>query len=371
MINFAQFFEQRNRKYKIIVEAFDPAVAAEKNPNHMVTKVAGVDVVIPINKKNTNKSEEDTITINQSDLMKADSSFCDVVPGIKKFASESPENMFYVLGLVVGTIGSSWPKFRNLYPIYAAYVKATNGSEKEIEFIVGLDGKKEPVKAWFYKGASNHIKALWRNREFLYNKIYGEKLIDDEFELYRFLNRYFQGAATIKAGFSVQLLSGKIGCIDNINADVYGFPISITNKSGKQVESPNFKTQKKVKTDILTPAGEQILTDYINFIKAIGEFTKSDASQRLWDDWVQLAAAKTIFAGKRIRFVLVDGRSVIMPTYTNATNKDKKYTEYLQNLKKDGVDPYGGYEIGKEHLSLPKMGSELGDKEAKSRIKFK
>jgi uncharacterized protein (DUF1501 family) len=53
---------------EIVLEAFDPAVAAEKNPNHMVTKVAGVDVVIPTNKKNTDKSEEDTITINQSDL---------------------------------------------------------------------------------------------------------------------------------------------------------------------------------------------------------------------------------------------------------------------------------------------------------------
>lgn len=370
-MNFAQFFEQRNRKYKIVVEAFDPAVAAEKNPNHMVTKVAGVDVVIPINKKNTNKSEEDTITINQSDLMKADSSFCEFVPQIKKFASESPENMFYVLGLVVGTVGSSWPKFRNLYPVYAAYVKATNASEKEIEFIVGLDGKKEPVASWFYKGAANYIRALWKNKEFLYKKIYGEKLIDDEFELYKFLNRFFQGAGTVKAGFSVQLLSGKIGCIDNINADVYGFPISITDPSGKQVDSAKFKTQNKIKTDILTPAGEQILKDYINFIKAIGAFTETDASQRLWDDWVQLAAAKTIFAGKRIRFVLVDGRSVIMPTYTNATNKDPKYKEYLQNLRQDGIDPYGGYEIGKEHFTLPKMGSEIGGKEAIDRTKLK
>jgi hypothetical protein len=86
---------------------------------------------------------------------------------------------------------------------------------------------------------------------------------------------------------------------------------------------------------------------------------------------VQLAAAKAIFKGKRIRFVLVDGRSVMMPTYTNATNKDKEYAEHLRSVSKDGVDPYGGYEIGKEHLALPKMGYELGDKEAKSRIKFK
>lgn len=361
MIPFKKYFEKTtSKRYKIVLEAFDPEVAAEKNPNHIVTNVAGVDVVMPINKKGTDKSEEDTITINQADLMAAKSSFCEYVPQIKKFASENPDNLFYVLGLVVGTVGSSWPKFRNLYPVYAAYVKATDGSDKDIDYIIGLDGKKEPVKSWFYKGASRYIRTLWRKRHFLYDNIYNKGLIDDEFELYRFLNRHFEGAATIKAGFSVQLLSGKIGCIDNINADVYGYPITITDTSGKQVNAPGFKSVKKQKTDILTPQGEQILTDYINFIEAIGQFTKTDASQRLWDDWVQLSAAKAVFSGKQIRFVLVDGRSVIMPTYTGAAG-NKKYREYLNNVRKAGIDPYGGYEIGKEHFGLPKMASELDD----------
>jgi len=366
MKSFTEYFRDNNRKYKILVEAFDPAVAAEKNPDHIITKVAGIDVIIP-KKKGTSYDEESTIIINQSDLMNAKSSFCDYNPLINKFASENPENLFFVLSLVVGTVGSSWANFRNLFPVYVAFVKETDGKDIPIDYIVGLDGKKHKVKAWFYKGASGFIKKVWHNRNFLYDNIYNKGLINDEFELYRFIVRYFAGAATVKAAFSVQLLTGKLGCIDNINADIYGMPLSITNTSGKQIESPGFKTIQKTKSEFLTPKGEQILTDYINFVKAIGKVAKSEYSQRLWDDWVQLAAAKTVFTGrKQIKFNMVDGRVAIMPTYTDATNKNPKYMEFLQNVRKEGIDPYGGYEIGKEHYTLPKMGSEIDD--ARSRI---
>jgi len=365
MINFAQFFEQRNRKYKIVLEAFDADVAAEKNPNHIRTNIGGVEVIIPM-KKGTNKSEENTIIINQADLMDAKSSFCDYNPEINKFASESPENMFFVLSLVVGTIGTSWPNFRNLFPVYAAYVKETDGADIPVEYIIGLNGVKQSVKDWFYRGAAKYIKKLWKDRNFLYDNIYNKGLISDEFELYKFLIKNFSGASTVKAAFSVQLLSGKLGCVDNINADIYGFPISITNPSGEQIESPQFKTEKKVKTDKLTPKGEQIIRDYIDFVKAIGVVTKSEYSKRLWDDWVQLAAAKAVFMGSQIQFNMVDGRVAVMPTYTNATNTNPEYREFLKNIKKQGIDPYGGYEIGKEHYTLPKMGSEIDD--SKSRV---
>lgn len=363
---FVEYFKVNNVRYKILIEAYEPKVASEKNPDHIITNIAGVDVIIP-KKKGTSFDEESTIIINQADLMNAKSSFCDYNPLINKFASENPENLFFVLSLVVGTVGSSWADFRNLFPVYVAYVKETDGEDVPIDYIIGLDGKKHPVKKWFYKGSSGYIKKVWRNRNFLYDNIYNKGLIDDEFELYKFIVRHFGGASTVKAAFSVQLLSGKLGCIDNINADIYGMPLTITNNSGKQIQSPGFKTINKTKSDILTPKGEQILTDYINFIKSIGEVTNSEYSKRLWDDWVQLAAAKTVFTGnKQIKFNMVDGRTIIMPTYTGATNKNPQYTEFLQNIRKQGIDPYGGYEIGKEHYTLPKMGGEIDD--VKSRV---
>jgi hypothetical protein len=366
MLQFVEFYKSYTKNYKIIFEAFDPNVAAIKNPDHIITKVAGIDVIIP-KKRGTSHGEDSTIIINQSDLMNAKSSFCDYNPAINKFSSENPNNLFFVLSLVVGTVGSSWADFRNLYPVYVAFVKETDGADIPIDYIIGLDGKKHSVKRWFYKGASGYIKKLWHNRNFLYDNIYNKGLIENEFELYKFITRYFAGASTVKSAFSVQLLSGKLGCIDNINADIYGMPITITDKSGKAIESPDFKTIQKSKSEFLTPKGEQILIDYINFVKSIGKITNSEYSQRLWDDWVQLAAAKTVFTGdKQIKFNMVDGRVAIMPTYTGATNKNPQYTEFLQNARKEGIDPYGGYEIGKEHYTLPKMGSEIDD--AKSRI---
>jgi len=365
MISFSEYFNNRNTKYKILIEAFDPKIASEKNPNHIRTNIGGVEVIIP-NKRGTEKGEENTIIINQSDLMDAKSSFCDYNPQINQFASESPENMFFVLSLVVGTIGNSWPNFRNLFPVYVAFVKETDGKDIQVEYIIGLNGVKESVKKWFRSGAAKYIKKLWKSRNFLYDSIYKKGLIKDEFELYKFLIKNFTGASTVKAAFSVQLLSGKLGCIDNINADIYGFPISITDSSGRQIETPDFSTEKKVKTDKLTPKGEQIIRDYIDFVKAIGVVTKSAYSQRLWDDWVQLSAAKALFMGGQIQFNMVDGRVAVMPTYTNATNTNPEYKEFLSNIRKQGIDPYGGYEIGKEHFTLPKMGSEIDD--AKSRV---
>jgi len=365
MITFSEYFNNRNTKYKILIEAFDPKIASEKNPNHTITNIGGIDVIIP-NKRGTDKGDENTIIINQSDLMNAKSSFCDYNPAINKFASESAENMFFVLSLVVGTVGTSWPKFRNLFPVYVAYVKETDGKDIQVDYIIGLNGIKQSVKDWFYKGASGYIKRLWKDRNLLYDNIYNKGLINNEFELYKFLIKNFSGASTVKAAFSVQLLSGKLGCIDNINADIYGFPISITDTSGKQIESPTFKTEKGVKTNNLSPKGEKIIKDYIEFVKAIGVVTNSAYSQRLWDDWVQLAAAKSIFMGGQIQFNMVDGRVAVMPTYTNATNSNPEYKEFLSNIRKQGIDPYGGYEIGKEHFTLPKMGSEIDD--AKSRV---
>lgn len=367
MLKFSDFFHNKNTHFRIVVEAFDPKIAAEKNPDHIRTNIGGVEVIIPRKKGTSFDDDESTIVINQSDLIDAKSSFCDYNPAINQFASESPENMFFVLSLVVGTIGTSWPNFRNLFPVYIAFIKETDGEDVPVEYIIGLNGVKQPVKEWFYKGASRYIKNLWRKREYLYNNIYKKGLIKNEFELYKFLIRNFEGASTIKAAFSVQLLSGKLGCIDNINADIYGYPISITNTSGQQIESPGFKTIKGEKSDVLTPKGEQILKDYIEFVKMVGRISNSEYSQRLWDDWVQLAAAKAIFMNKQqIKFNMVDGRVAVMPTYTGATNKQPEYTEFLKNVRKQGIDPYGGYEIGKEHFTLPKMGSEIED--AKSRI---
>lgn len=352
----------------MVVEDFDPKAAEAKGIEYTLSKIDDVDVVFTKKRGTDPNDVENTIIINQKDLMDADSSFCLYNPQINDLASNSPEDMFYVMGLVVGTIGTSWVQFRNLYPIYASYVKQTNGADLPVEYIIGLDGKKVKVARWFYKSAPKYIKSLWRNRDFIYKNIFEKGLIEDEYELYKFILRYVDGMSTVKAAFAVQLLSGKLGCIDNINADIYGSPVTITNNIGLQISSPAFSKKGGEKTEDLSKKGQQIVADYIGFLKAIGKVTKSEHSKRLWDDWVQLAAAKSVFADshKQIKFNLLDGRTVLMPTYNGTTNSPE-YAEFLKNAKKTGVDPYGGFEIGKEHFTLPKMAGEIDD--AKDRIR--
>jgi hypothetical protein len=346
---------------RFVVEAFDAAKADAKGIQYRETEVAGVKVVIT-GKRGIEFGHDSTVIINQSDLIDASSSFCQYNPQINQFAKESPENLFYVMGLVVGTIGSSWVQFRNLYPVYAAYVKQTDGRDFPVEYIVGLDGKKVKVARWFMKGAPRYMKRIWAQREFLYKKIYEDDLISDEYELYKFIIKHVDGMATVKAAFAVQLLTGKLGCIDNINSDIYGAPVTITNATGQQIDAPAFKTVKGEKTDELSPKGKRVINDYIDFVKAIGKAANSPYSQRLWDDWTQLAAAKSVFSDshKQIQFNLVDGRTAIMPTYTNDKNS-AEYTEFLKNARKSGVDPFGGVEIGKDHFTVPKMAGEIDD----------
>jgi len=346
---------------KFLVEAFDPSKADAKGIDYRIDEVGGVKVVIT-GKRGVDFGNDSTVIINQSDLMDATSSFCLYNPQINKFASESPENMFYVLGLVVGTIGTSWVQFRNLYPVYAAYVKQTDGRDMPIEYIVGLDGKKVKVARWFMRGAPKYMRRIWNNRDFLYKQIYEGGLINDEYALYKFILKHIDGMATVKAAFAVQLLMGRLGCIDNINSDIYGAPVTITNATGKQIDAPSYKTSKGVKTDELSPKGKTIIRDYIDFVKAIGKAANSPYSQRLWDDWVQLAAAKSVFSDshRQIQFNLVDGRTAIMPTYASDKNS-VEYAEFLKNARKSGVDPFGGVEIGKEHLTIPTMAKDIDD----------
>lgn len=351
---------------RFVVEAFDAAKATAKGIQFKETEVDGIKVVIT-GKRGVTFGNDSTVIINQSDLIDATSSFCQYNPQINQFAKESPDNLFYVLGLVVGTIGSSWVQFRNLYPVYAAYVKQTDGKQIPVEYIIGLDGKKVKVARWFMKGAPKYMQRIWAQREFLYKRIYEDDLISDEYELYKFIIKHIDGMATVKAAFAVQLLTGKLGCIDNINSDIYGAPVTITNATGQQIDAPAYKTVKGEKTDELSPKGKRIINDYIDFVKAIGKAANSPYSQRLWDDWVQLAAAKSVFADshKQIQFNLVDGRTAIMPTYSNDKNS-AEYTEFLKNARKSGVDPFGGVEIGKDHFTVPKLSGEIDD--ASSRV---
>jgi hypothetical protein len=345
-------------EFRLVVENFDPDKA---KGSYELTKIDGVSVMIP-SKIKGEQNEDNTIIINQSDIIDTPSSFCKHNPEINKFAMSSPDNMFFVLGLVAGTVGSSWVDFRNLYPVYAAYIKETNGKPLRIDNLVGIDGKKRSIKQWMFRGASKNLIALWEQREELYKQIFETGLYKDSYELYKYIVYAVRGMSTVKAGFAVQLLTGKLGCIDNINTDVYGVPIILSKPDGSSFKSASFSKKDGEKTDNLTASGKKIIGGYIDFLKAIEKSTKSEVSQRLWDDWVQLAAAKAVFSAshKYIQYNLVDGRVIVMPTYKRQ-NAVVEYGEYLKNLQKDGIDPYGGYDISKEHLDLPVKSGEIDD----------
>jgi hypothetical protein len=342
---------------KILSEAkFDEL---KHQDDFVVKEIDGVKVALP--KKQT---LGEPIVINQKDLdQNFDMSFCEINPKINKFASENPDNLFFVIFLAMSSKGISWPDFRDMMPILAKFIKQTDGNVPKINHLYDLKGTKRNVAGWFRTShALTDGNILWKQREVLYDKIYNQGYIDDTLKLYIYLSN-IRGLSTVKAAFVVQLLTGKLGCIDNINTDIYGIPVEIANVSGKDIGFQNISkaTVNKQKTEEPTAKGYFVAKKYIEFLYAIQKTSKSgDVSRSLWDHWVQLSAAKAFYQGTgHIQLKTINGETVAMPVY-----KDKKGTrEYAQELrgKASEVNPYGGGDISADHYRLPKIASELKD----------
>jgi hypothetical protein len=355
-----------NGEIKLVFEN----VKGLKKSEYNISKIGNIRVSIPIKRMG-----QDPIVINQSDLENFNHDFCDINPQINEFAKSNSENFFFVMFMAIATIGISWPEFRELYPVLASAIKETNGKLPNVNSIVGLDGEERSVKKWLYKGALKRGIELWNTKDTHYSNIYDGGLINDEFKLYLYILRNVKGASTVKAAFMTQLLSGKLGCIDNINTDVYGRPIKITKNlstpSLASFKGVGFKRKDGELTDEPNKSGMEVVKTYIGFLEAIQKLIGSDnISRDLWDHWVQLSAAKAFYqgTGKHIKLIRKDKEISIMPVY-----KDLKSTSnYAKRLNKQ-YDPektgdYGGSEISKDHLELPKFSSLMGKKSLK-RIK--
>ena len=340
----------------------------EHQDNFTVKEINGIKVAVP--KKQVLGQP---ILINQSDLdKKFDRSFCEINPKINEFASQSPDNLFFVIFLAMASKGISWPEFRDMMPVLAKFIQQSDGTVEKIESLYDLKGNKRNVAGWFRTShALSHGNLLWKKRIDLYEKIYNQGYIENTLKLYIYLSNIV-GLSTVKAAFVVQLLSGRLGCIDNINTDIYGIPIEIANvdqKAGIGFTSIAKATVKGVKTEEPTAKGFFVAKKYIEFLNAIAASTNSkDISQSLWDHWVQLSAAKAYYQGSgHIQLKLIDGQNVIMPVY-----KNKKSTQdYQKELKsKSGQgNPYGASDISSDHYTLPKIASELKNIKVESHIK--
>ena len=125
--------------------------------------------------------------------------------------------------------------------------------------------------------------SVWKNRDKLYAKFkeaVDNNIREDPTEFYKFLLT-LEGLAVPKAGFAIQLLIGRLGCIDSINqAMVY---------SGEFPKILKSKIDKKGFGEV-TKKMQEAAISYRGVLEEIKNTVQSDESQYLWDLWCKLVA---------------------------------------------------------------------------------
>lgn len=276
-----------------------------------------------------------------------DSGFCEYNPQINKFAFESPDKMFIVVAFVMFTMQTSWYNVVEQFPEFIKWFFENALKNKKIISNINPPGTGHMIMSPKKNvgGPSDKLSYVfeaWTNRKKIYDKL-GEYR-NDPVEMYIWILENIKGLGMPKAGFLVQLITGRLGCVDSINSKIYGTEIK-TGVSGNLRSTGNM---------------EKII-NYITFADPI--------SKILWDDWCEIVARKTDFnlpdpgsKGKQkpenmnIATIDKDGNRVAQtPYFRNRGNTEKLKRE----IKRLGLDKKSGKgdihkKISADHFNLLK-----------------
>ena len=118
------------------------------------------------------------------------------------------------------------------------------------------------------------------NAEFLYNACYGEGLTDAERLL---LITTCPGLGLPKAGFVLQLCTGKTGCLDSHNIKRFGLKASAFSISGASQATRLKKAQKYVETCQRHGGSESLWDSWCDYV--------AKRHPKLWNDGEQVSKA--------------------------------------------------------------------------------
>ncbi len=233
------------------------------------------------------------------------SHFCEHNPKINAFALSGPDEMAATILFAVASQLKDWGTVYTLYPYLIQYLKDGHRVDRYDQKDVGKLG----VLLFPH---NKNIQNMWDMRHTIYTEV--KKYYQDDLALYKYL-RSLPGLGIIKAGFAIQLIAGKFGCIDNVNSYFYGAtaPNTRTNTDKKQAE-------------------------YVQFLHQL-EITLNDpVSKRLWDDWCDIVAHRIRNSGgdkkTNLQVQMRQGK-VTIPSY-GLTHITRDY--YQQGGQKTGHD---------------------------------
>ena len=170
---------------------------------------------------------------------------------------------------------------------------------------------------------------------------------DDEVEVFKYLIKNVKGLALAKAGFVVQLILGKYGCIDSVNTKVYKSLLDFELPGGLSFPKGN----KEVKDALeLTKGGKRDLGLYLKALHILGG---DNHAQKLWDDWCEIIEKKLLNATPtgepqgEVFITLPNGNIEVIKPYRISKKTEEPLIKNLASL--DGSD---GRTVSKQHRDL-------------------
>ena len=319
-------------------------------------------------------SQEYSATVDtQMDLPKDKSGFCLHNKSINLFAFENEVNMAIMISFVIYTIGKKWMDVKFRFDSFLQWVLSTdkkaqkNPASTEWKYNKGVYFADEDTPRNSFGPGNAYIKGIWEKKKLIYDKVIAiyhpvnnkakdeADLLKKSIDIWFVLINNISGLGPTKAAFCVQLMMGKLGCIDSINSVVYQAiaPEALFTKKPNEeggVKLLMKSAKKDPKTKELNPAGHKIASAYIEFLNSLEKASGLDISKNLWDVWCDIVAQKLQFAGsyaerKPIGVILPD-KSVqdIMP-YQKNKKEYKLINKYLEMLggKVTGQDVSGDH----------------------------
>ena len=323
------------------------------------------------------------IVDTQLDLPKDKSGFCLHNKSINLFAFENEVNMAILVSFVLFTIQKQWQDVKFKFDSYLQWVLTTDKKAQKSPLTTDwkYDRDAEFAGGRNAFGTGNvFLKKLWANKKMVYDKVIAiyhpinnkEKdqadLLKKSIEIWFVLINNISGLGPTKAAFCVQLMMGKLGCIDSINSVVYQAiaPENLFSKKTDDEGEINLSMKsatKDPKTKELTPAGHKIAKAYIDFLHSLEQASGLDISKNLWDVWCDIVAQKINFAGPKLErnpigVVLPDKKIQNVMPYEKNEKNHKLIDKYLEMLGGKST----GQDVSKDHADIiTKSRERLGE----------
>jgi hypothetical protein len=192
--------------------------------------------------------------------------FCKHNPEINRFAASGSTEMAAVLLFCIASQQLDWATLHEMFPKLIADLMA---GKTDMAYPEG-----DPMRAMLV-GKFDYIRYIWYNRKKLYSGI--RACGNDEVKMYFYIKDNVKGLGTIKSAFAVQLILGKLGCIDNVNQKIFG-------KGARELSGSSLKKAQ----------------EYLQMLQGIEASYGPGYSGKLWDDWCDIVAhrLKATLAGQ-------------------------------------------------------------------------